>query len=246
MRRAELDPYVTLGLDRNCTAAQIRDAYRLLTKLHHPDVNAGRADAMARTQDLNAAYEILGDPERRQAYDLARNRKDKPAATSRTGKAERNLAQEVRLRLEEFLRGTALEVKVNDPANPDGPETYPLTIPAETAPGARFRVPRVCHFAGGFVTVRVRLGPDFRFKARGSDLRCDLRIPAKRAAEGGPETLLGITGGRLRLQIPRGVGRGEILRLPGEGLPKPRGGRGDLLVRIIYRPEVRISRSTRR
>jgi DnaJ-class molecular chaperone len=246
LRRAELDPYATLGLDRNCTAAQIRDAYRLLAKLHHPDVNAGGADAMARTQDLNAAHEMLSDPERRQAYDQTRNRKARPAAASRAGKAERNLAQEVHLRVEDFLRGASLEVKVNDPANPDGPETYPLVIPAETAPGARFRVPRAGHFAGGFITVRVRLLPGFRFKARGSDLRCELRIPAKRAAEGGPETVLGITGNRLRVQLPRGVGRGEILRLPGEGLPKASGGRGDLLVRISYRPEIRISRTAGR
>jgi DnaJ-class molecular chaperone len=48
------------------------------------------------------------------------------------------------------------------------------------------------------------------------------------------------------VQIPRGVGRNEIVRVPGEGLPKPRGGRGDLLVRITYRPEVRVSRPSRR
>ena len=247
MRRAESDPYATLGLDRNCTVAQIRDAYRLLAKLHHPDLNAGGADALARTQELNAAYEILSDPERRRAHDdQSRQPKARPAATARSTKAERNLSQDVHLRLEEFLQGTSLEVKVNDPANPDGPETYPLTIPAETAPGARFRVSRAGHFVGGSVLVRVRPLPGFRFKARGSDLCCDLRISAKRAAEGGSETVSGLTGTRLRVQIPRGVGRGEILRLSGEGLPKPRGGRGDLLVRITYRPEVRISRTAGR
>jgi DnaJ-class molecular chaperone len=52
----------------------------------------------------------------------------------------------------------------------------------------------------------------------------------------------GITGSMLRVQIPRGVGRGTVIRISGEGLPKPRGGRGDLLVRITYRPEVRSSR----
>jgi DnaJ-class molecular chaperone len=46
----------------------------------------------------------------------------------------------------------------------------------------------------------------------------------------------------LRIQIPAGVARGELLRIRGEGLPKPRGGRGDLLVKITYRPEVRIGR----
>ena len=68
----EPDPYATLGLDRRCTFAQIRTAYLLLAKRHHPDVNPESADAMARTQQINAAYEILSDPARREAYDLDR------------------------------------------------------------------------------------------------------------------------------------------------------------------------------
>jgi DnaJ-class molecular chaperone len=50
----------------------------------------------------------------------------------------------------------------------------------------------------------------------------------------------GATGGAVRVPIPAGVGRAAVIRIPGEGLPKPRGGRGDLLVRITYRPEVKI------
>jgi DnaJ-class molecular chaperone len=96
------------------------------------------------------------------------------------------------------------------------------------------------------VHVRVKVLPGFRFKSRGSDLRCDLRIDARRAAQGGTETMAGATGAPVRIPIPAGVARGTILRIPGEGLPKPRGGRGDLLVKITYRPEVRISRATGR
>jgi DnaJ-class molecular chaperone len=55
----------------------------------------------------------------------------------------------------------------------------------------------------------------------------------------------GVLGSMLRVKIPARVQRGEIVRLPGEGLPKPGGGRGDLLVRIVYRPEVRITRRAR-
>ena len=121
-------------------------------------------------------------------------------------------------------------------------ELYQLTVPAQTAPGARFRVPRT---NGGFVLVRVKPLPNFRFKVRGPDLRCDLRINAQRAAQGGEEMVAGISAGRLRVKIPPRVERGEIIRIAGEGLPKPRGGRGDLLVRIDYRIEVQVSRTTR-
>ena len=67
---AELpDFYATLGLDRRCTLEQIRRAYRLLAKRHHPDLHAGSAEAGARTRELNEAHETLSDPERRRAYD---------------------------------------------------------------------------------------------------------------------------------------------------------------------------------
>ena len=245
MHQEPPDHYATLGLDRRCTEAQIRAAYRLLAKAHHPDVNAGASEAVSRTQALNAAYEILSDPKRRQAYDRELAAAEKAAAPPRAGKIERNISQDVHLRLDEFLRGTTLAVRVNDPANPNGPETYDLEVPPETAPGARFRVPRDEPFRGGFIIVRVRARPDARFKPRGPDLRCDLRISAQRAAQGGAESLRGIGGSQLRVQIPRGAARGEIVRIPGEGMPKPRGGRGDLLVRITYRPEVRITRASR-
>ena len=101
------------------------------------------------------------------------------------------------------------------------------------------------NFSGGHVLVRVRARPDFRFKVRGSDLRCDLRIQNQRAAQGGLESVRGAAGNYLRVQIPPGLARGEVLRIGGEGLPKPRGGRGDMLIRITYRPEVRITRARR-
>lgn len=242
MRPVEPDHYATLGLDRNCTLAQIRAAYRALAKQHHPDVNQSSRDAIARTQALNAAYEILSDPAQRHAYDQERDAAKQSVRPARAAKTERNLSQDVQLRILDFLRGTRLTVSVNDPANPSGPEAYELAIPPETAPGTRFKVPRAGLFSGGFIAVRVKVQPDFRFKVRGSDLRCDLRISSQRATQGGTESVRGATGNFLRVQIPKGVGRGEIISIANEGLPKTRGGRGDLLVRVTYRPEVRISR----
>jgi curved DNA-binding protein len=246
LQRTAPDHYATLGLDHRCTLEQIRSAYRLLAKRHHPDLNPGSAEAEARTRALNEAHETLSDPERREAYDRELAAARKSARPTRGSKVDRNLSQEVHLRIEELLRGTTLEVRVNDPSNPNGPEIYPLVIPPETAPGARFRIPRAEPFAGGFVLVRVRVRPDFRFKVRGADLRCDLKIKPERALQGGTEMLRGIHGTQLRVTIPRGIARGETIRIAGEGLPKPRGGRGDLLVRITYRVDVRIRKPTSR
>jgi DnaJ-class molecular chaperone len=207
-------------------------------------LNPDSPEAVARTQALNAAHEVLSDPARRRAYDRELDADTDTAAPRerRPVRMERNISQDVRLRVEDFIRGATLEVRVVDPANPHGTEIFPLVIPPGTAPGARFRLPRAEPFAGGTVTLRVKVAHGFRFKAHGSDLRCDLQISASRATQGGSEMIQGVTGRMLRVQIPAGVGRGAVLHLPGEGLPKTRGGRGDLLVRITYRPEVRVSR----
>lgn len=237
--------YDTLGLDRRCTTDQIRAAYRRLVKEHHPDVKRTEPEATRRAQLLNTAHATLSDPVRRAAYDQELD-EDSPAAPKAPGGRIRDIAQDVMLRVEEFLRGTMLTIRVNDPANPHGAESYELEVPPETAPGTKFRVPRAEPFAGGFVVVRLRVMPGGRLRARGSDLRTDLRISAARAASGGSEMVPGASGRTVRVTIPAGVTRGAVLRVTGEGLPKPRGGRGDLLVRITYRIEVKVSRGVKR
>ena len=237
--------YDTLGLDRRCTTAQIRAAYRRLVKEHHPDVNHTAPEATRRVQALNTAHATLSDSVRRAEYDRELDGENLAGAKVRGGK-HRDIAQDVMLRIEEFFRGTALNIRVNDPANLQGAESYELEVPPDTAPGTKFRLLRAEEFSGSCVVVRLRVLPGGRFRARGSDLRTDLRISAPRAASGGSETIPGANGRMVRVTIPAGVTRGAVLRVPGEGLPKPRGGRGDLLVRVTYRVEVKITRGSKR
>jgi curved DNA-binding protein len=238
LQRTTPDHYALLGLDRDCSGEQIRAAYRLLAKQVHPDVNDAAPDSVERMQALNAAYETLVDETRRRAYDAELRAEEQRSRVKRGHVAP--ITQDVHLRITEFLRGITLDVRVTDPGHGPEPEIYQLEVPPETAPGTRFKIARD---GGGVVAVRVRPRPDPRFKVRGSDIKCDLRITSQRAAQGGVEFVMGPTGNRLRVNIPRAVARGETLRIAGEGLPKPRGGRGDLLVRIVYRPEVRITRA---
>ncbi len=63
------DPYTTLGVARDATAAQIRSAYRKLAKKHHPDVNPGDKAAEARFKVISGANDLLSDPEKRARFD---------------------------------------------------------------------------------------------------------------------------------------------------------------------------------
>ena len=241
MEQSRPDHYATLGLHRACSPAEIKSAFRILSKAHHPDVNGATAQAMARTQAINEAYRVLGDPARRAEYDAAREADD---ATTSARTPAPPIKQEILLALADFFRGTILTVEVRDPGHPDGYETYPLEVPPGTAPGTRFRIKRRAPFAHGVLEVRVKARPDRFFKPKGRDLRYDLTITARRAESGGTEILRGPDGAALTATIPAKVKRGEILRLRGHGLPTARGGRGDLLVRVLYRPDVRFGRGT--
>src|SRR5712692_4849614 len=64
------DYYKVLGVERNATAAQIKSAYRKLARKHHPDVNPNNKDAEKRFKEINEAYQVLSDPEKRKKYDL--------------------------------------------------------------------------------------------------------------------------------------------------------------------------------
>jgi DnaJ-class molecular chaperone len=62
------DYYKTLGVERNATDAQIKSAYRKLARKYHPDVNPNKKEAEARFKEINEAYQVLSDPEKRKKY----------------------------------------------------------------------------------------------------------------------------------------------------------------------------------
>jgi DnaJ-class molecular chaperone len=63
------DYYKTLGVAKTATEKEIKQAFRKLARKHHPDVNPGDKTAEARFKEVNEAYEVLGDPEKRKKYD---------------------------------------------------------------------------------------------------------------------------------------------------------------------------------
>lgn len=66
---ASRDYYEILGIDKNATDDEIKKAYRRLAKQYHPDVNKEDKDAEAKFKEINEAYEVLSDPQKRAQYD---------------------------------------------------------------------------------------------------------------------------------------------------------------------------------
>ncbi len=63
------DYYETLGVQRTASPDEIKQAFRKLARIHHPDVAKNKATGEAKFKEINEAYEVLGDPDKRSRYD---------------------------------------------------------------------------------------------------------------------------------------------------------------------------------
>ena len=66
---AQRDPYSVLGVDRKASADEIKKAYRKLARQYHPDRNPHDPKAEERFKEIQSAYDIVGDPDKRKQYD---------------------------------------------------------------------------------------------------------------------------------------------------------------------------------
>lgn len=76
---SQRDYYEVLGVSRNASQDDIKKAYRGLARKYHPDVNRDDADAESKFKEINEAYEVLNDPDKRRQYDMFGTAKGGPA-----------------------------------------------------------------------------------------------------------------------------------------------------------------------
>ncbi len=84
------DYYQSLGVARTATPEELKQAFRKLARIHHPDVAKNKAAGEERFKEINEAYEVLSDPEKRRRYDeLGADWQDPGAGHQRRGGASR-------------------------------------------------------------------------------------------------------------------------------------------------------------
>ncbi len=245
------DYYEILGVGRDASAQDIQRAYRKLARRHHPDVDKspGSED---RFKEINEAYHVLSDSERRQRY-------DRPPPTPEPGFYRtpeedidfeelfggmfggrgtrgpiRGADQEAELELtvQEAYRGGSRKLTLTGPA---GQRTYDVTIPPGMVEGQRIRLAgqggrsRAGAQAGDLYLV-VRIAPDPRFRLKGKDIYVDLPVTPWEAVLGASVPVR-TPGGEASVKLPPGSSTGRRLRLRGQGMPA-RGNPGDLYAEV--------------
>ena len=201
------DPYKVLGVAKTATQDEIKTAYRKLAKTLHPDLNPDDPGKQAEFQAVSAAYNLLGDAEKRRRFD---------AGEIDASGQERPEHQ--------YYHHYAAQ---------DGGERYDGGFGGQGF-GAGQDEDFSDLFADLFGR-RQPGGPRTgeEFKARGHDLRYQFEIGFLDAAVGAKRTVTMPDGKTIEITIPSGVRDGQTLRLRGQGAPGHGGGpAGDALITI--------------
>ena len=223
------DPYEVLGVSKTANAADIKSAFRKLAKKLHPDANKHDPKAAARFAELNAAYEILGEADKRKAFDRGEiDAEGKPRGFEGFGAGPSGFGQEGGF--ESFTWG------------PGG-----FQRGAGRAGGFRG--------FGGFEDI---LKEAFGGAARGSrsggvrfeddtedlgrDIAASLTITLPEAAKGVKKRVQLPTGKEVEVKIPAGLADGQQIRLKGQGLTGFGRRAGDLLITVSVAPHALFAR----
>ncbi len=207
------DLYQELGVARSANGDEIRRAFRKLAKELHPDKNPGDKKAEERFKKVSAAFDILGDEEKRKKYDR--------------GQIDANGHETMGAGFDPFSRGGPRGRSGGGPGGFQGQgEGMQFEgVDLNDILGEMFGERRARGFGGGF-----RQPPP-----RGQDVRATQQIEIEDAVRGAKKRV-GFSDGRtLDVTIPKGAHEGQVLRLKGQGAPG-RAGAGDALIELRFAP----------
>jgi curved DNA-binding protein len=206
------DYYETLGVAKTATEDEIRSAFRKLARKFHPDVAKDKATAEEKFKQINEAYEVLSDPDKRKKYDELGSNWNQPGGFQPPpGGGFRQYGGG---------NGRDVEFEFGGTGFSDFFEAF---------------------FGGGRGQPGFGGGPSRSRAAgaeRGQDVEADLMVTLEEAAEGSTRqvSLRRSASSKLetyQVKIPRGVREAQRIRLAGQGEAGARGGKsGDLFLRV--------------
>ena len=184
--------YQVLGVPRNATAEEIKKSFRKLARQYHPDVNPNDKTAEEKFKDINEAYDVLSDENKRLEYD-----------TQLFGRGRRPP-------FTRFPNGTSRAGSQRDRPNPNA--SAPRNTNGRTAPP---RQPAES-WQDFNANQRTRVVTPARPLPR--DVEANLTLPLEKAYQGGRERIRLEDGRSLEVDLPRGMTDGQRIRLKGQGI----------------------------
>lgn len=213
------DYYQALGVNRDASQADIKKAFRKLARKYHPDVSK-ETNAEARMKEINEAYTVLSDTEKRAAYDQL-GRGYRPGEEFRPPP---NWDAGFEFSGKGFSGAEAADF---------GDFFAELFGRAGRARGGAFDS-RGVHARGEDHHAKVLLDLEDAF--HGATRQLSLRVPRVDA-----QGRVGLDTRTLNVKIPKGVYEGQIIRLAGQGAPGMGNGKtGDLLLEVHFNPHPRL------
>ena len=211
------DYYETLGVSKTASDDEIRSAFRKLARKYHPDVAKDKKTAEEKFKEINEAYEVLSDPEKRKKYDQLGANWNQPGGFQ-PPPDWRGGAQPGGYYQWSGGDGGGVDFEFGGTGFSDFFEAF--------FGGGRGR-----SAFGGF-------GQRERTAERGSDVEADIMVTLEEALHGAiRQVSLRRAGSKkvetYQVKIPRGVREGQRIRLAGQGEAGERGGKsGDLFLRV--------------
>jgi len=208
------DYYSILGVDKNASQEDIKKAYRKLAKKYHPDTNPGNKQAEEKFKDINEAYGILSDPEKRKKYDNFGNESD--------------FKNGYGFDPSQFGFGRNVKYEFRTGGGMDHSDFFNMFFE-----GGGFDFDSFFDHTG-------MMSRGSRSAYNGEDIEAELEITPEEGFRGVEKriSIRGQSGTKsLWVKIPKGVRDGERVRLQGQGKTGFNGGQnGDLLLTIRIKP----------